>query len=152
MSANQIKRMLGVSYKTAWYLCHRIRAAMREAENTMLTGTVEIDETYVGGRKIGAGRGPHASEKEIVIGLRQRGGPLKFFHIEDVRSGTLERYIKEHVSSDVEIIVTDEHPSYPAAINESPLYGDFRGKHQTVNHSAGVYVRGKVHQHGRKRL
>src|SRR6266704_3267922 len=50
MSANQIKRMLGISYKTAWYLCHRIRAAMTEAEHKM-SGTVEIDETYIGGKQ-----------------------------------------------------------------------------------------------------
>jgi len=49
MSANQIKRTLGVSYKTAWYLCHRIRAAMKEIERPMMDGTVEVDETYVGG-------------------------------------------------------------------------------------------------------
>ena len=55
-SANQMKRTLGVSYKTAWYLCHRIRAAMKEAERPMLDGTVEMDETYVGGRQR-SGRG-----------------------------------------------------------------------------------------------
>lgn len=51
MSANQIKRTLGVSYKTAWYLCHRIRAAMQETEPEMLTGVVEMDETFIGGQK-----------------------------------------------------------------------------------------------------
>ena len=55
MSANQIKRTLGVSYKTAWYLCHRIRAAMAAAEKTMLYGTIEMDETYIGGRNRGKG-------------------------------------------------------------------------------------------------
>src|SRR5213078_5168086 len=55
MSANQIKRTLGVSYKTAWYLCHRIRAAMKQVDQPMLDGTVEMDETYVGGKTHGAG-------------------------------------------------------------------------------------------------
>src|SRR5438309_1119526 len=50
VSANQLKRVLGVSYKTAWYLCHRIRAAMAEVNAAMLSGTVEVDETYVGGK------------------------------------------------------------------------------------------------------
>jgi transposase-like protein len=145
MSANQLKRMLGVSYKTAWYLCHRIRAAMVEAERVPLDGTVEIDETYVGGRQKGKGRGAFGSEKEIVIGIRQRGGEVRFFHVEDIKSGTLEKYIKENVSRDVQAIITDEHASYPAAIEGNPLFGDYRGKHKTVNHSAGVYVQGDVH-------
>ena len=51
ISANQLKRMLGISYKTAWYLCHRIRKAMDEVKPKVLSGTVEIDETYVGGKK-----------------------------------------------------------------------------------------------------
>ena len=55
MSANQIKRTLGISYKTAWYLCQRVRSAMKEVNPAKLGGIVEIDETYVGGRKHGAG-------------------------------------------------------------------------------------------------
>lgn len=146
MSANQVKRMLGVSYKTAWYLCHRIRAAMKEAaRREPLDGIVEVDETYVGGKQHGKGRGAFGSEKEIVIGIRQRGGEVRFFHVEDIKSGTLERYIKENISKDVQAIITDEHASYPAAIEGNPLFGDYRGKHKTVNHSAGVYVQGDVH-------
>lgn len=145
MSANQLKRMLGVSYKTAWYLCHRIRAAMVEAERVPLDGTVEIDETYVGGKQHGKGRGAFGSDKEIVIGIRQRGGELRFFHVDDIKSGTLEKYIKENVSENVQVIITDEHASYPAAIEANPLLGDYRGKHKTVNHSMGVYVDGDVH-------
>src|SRR6202012_1798511 len=55
MSANQIKRTLGISYKTAWYLGHRIRKAMAGADSTMLEGTVEVDETYIGGKAVGLG-------------------------------------------------------------------------------------------------
>ena len=147
MSANQIKRMLGLSYKTAWYLCHRIRAAMKQAEaSVLLAGTVEIDETYVGGRKRGMGRGAHATGKEIVIGIRQRGGELRYFHAGDVTSGTLERYIKENVSEAVDVILTDEFAAYEAALNRSPLFGDYRGKHRTVNHSRGEYVNAKDKQ------
>jgi transposase-like protein len=96
MSANQIKRTLGVSYKTAWYLCHRIRAAMKEADRTMLDGTVEMDETYVGGRQHrGRGWNTPGNNKEVVIGIRQRGGDLRFFHAEDTRSGTLAKYTRK---------------------------------------------------------
>ena len=64
MCANQIKRTLGVSYKTAWYLCHRIRFAMTEVHK-MLDGTIEVDETYVGGKRKGNGsRARHATTKK----------------------------------------------------------------------------------------
>ena len=146
MSAMQLKRTLGVSYKTAWYLCHRIRAAMATAERPQLTGTVEMDETYVGGReRSDKPVRPKNSKKEIVIGIRQRGGDLRFFQADDVKSGTIERYIKEHISTDVEVIVTDDSAIYPKAINAHPLMGDYRGKHKTINHSAGSYVEGLVH-------
>ncbi len=67
MSALQIKRTLNVSYETAWYLCHRIRAAMREINSELLRGVVEVDETYVGGKVRGMGRG-YKGNKAIAIG------------------------------------------------------------------------------------
>lgn len=140
MSANQIKRMIGGSYKTAWYLCHRIRAAMKEAERPMLDGTVEVDETYVGGKRPGHYR--LHTNKEIVVGIRQRGGDLRFFHAEDVKSGTLAKYIKENVSTDVDVIVTDEYTAYPKAMIESGIHGS---KHETIKHKDRVYVQGNVH-------
>lgn len=146
MSALQMKRMLGVSYKTAWYLCHRIRHSMQAIGHEMLTGTVEMDETYVGGVKRGMGRGPHsAGNKAIVIGIRQRGGQLRLFHSADAKSGTLAKYIRENISTTVQVIITDDATAYPPAIAADPLYGDYRGKHKTVKHSAGVYVDGDVH-------
>src|SRR2546428_3055130 len=104
ISANQIKRTVGMSYKTAWYLCHRIRAAMKEVDQPMLDGTVEMDETYVGGkrRNCAGAKGRSQINKEIVIGIRQRGGDLRFFHASDVKGGTLAQYIREHVSQDVD--------------------------------------------------
>lgn len=146
MSANQLKRTIGVSYKTAWYLSHRIRAAMATAERLPLTGTVEMDETYIGGRERGGKRG-RGSDKEIVLGIRQRGGDLRFFHAEDVKSGTLAKYVQEHISGNVEVIVTDDSSSYPRALDDAapPLFGNMRTKHKTVKHSAGEYVAGDIH-------
>jgi transposase-like protein len=142
MSAMQLKRTIwGIdkgSYKTAWYLCHRIRHAMSQVEQPMLSGTVEIDETYIGGKNTGRGKSARVENKEIVIGIRQRGGDLRFFHAQDAKSGTLAKYIKENVSADVEVIVTDEYVSYPKAMIEAGIHGR---KHKTINHSAKEYVR-----------
>jgi transposase-like protein len=140
-SANQMKRTLGVSYKTAWYLCHRIRAAMKEYDKTMLEGTVEMDETYVGGRKRGAGIRGRGAEKEIVIGLRQRNGDLRFFHAKDAKSATLAEYIRENVSEDVDVMVTDEWSAYPDAMRRT---GNIN-KHKTIRHKGHVYVDGDIH-------
>ncbi len=115
MSANQLKRMLGVNYRTAWYLCHRIRHAMAQVPPLeKLDGTVEMDETYVGGKKIGWGVYAGTKAKEIVVGIRQRGGDLRFFHAEDAKSGTLAKYIKENVSSNVDVIVKGQAQENPA--------------------------------------
>lgn len=143
MSANQLKRMLGVSYKTAWYLCHRIRAAMKAANPELLGGIVEMDETYVGGS--GRGKGIQArgrgTEKEIVIGIRQRGGDLRFFHAQDVKSGTLAKYIKENVSGDVDFLMTDDFNVYCKAARMNGL----EDRHKTINHSQGSYVLGDIY-------
>ena len=147
MSANQIKRTLwgqhSGSYKTAWYLCHRIRAAMKEAR-PMLEGTVEMDETYVGGKLHGSQRKPGFGDntKQIVIGIRQRDGDLRFFHATDVKQGTVAKYIRENISEDVDVLVTDEHPVYPYAIAEA---GVAQGKHKRIQHKAKIYVQGEVH-------
>ena len=153
MSALQLKRTLWSknkgSYKTAWYLCHRIRAAMASAEKNMLYGTVEMDETWVGGRERnprGAGRIPYAESKKVpVVGIKQRGGELRFFKAEDVKSGTLAKYIKENVSEDVDVIMTDEWGAYPGAMRKA---GVSPARHKTVNHSAKVYVDGDITTNG----
>ena len=147
MSALQLKRTIwGInkgSYKTAWYLCHRIRAAMKELEKPMLDGTIEIDETFVGGReRKGRGWNRPDNNKEVVVGIRQRGGELRFFHATDVKSGTLAKYIKENVSTDVDLIVTDEYPGYIPAMIASGIKG---AQHETIKHKDRVYVRGDVH-------
>jgi transposase-like protein len=145
MSANQIKRTLGVSYKTAWYLCHRVRAAMKEVNSEPLDGIVEVDETYVGGKKSGQGVYAGKRAKEVVIGIKQRGGELRFFHAEDATSGTLAKYIRENISDDVDVIMTDESAAYPLAIVKAEKWDT---KHKTVNHSKGIYVDGDVTTNG----
>jgi transposase-like protein len=142
MSANQLKRTLGIAYKTSWYLCHRIRHAMTEASkgDSQLGdggGIVEMDETYLGGKRHGK-RGRGAEGKEIVIGIREREGNLRFFHAEDVKSGTLAKYVEEHISADVDVIVTDDLSAYKKAVDQE--------RHETVKHSAGEYARvGDIH-------
>jgi transposase-like protein len=141
ISAHQIKRTVGMAYKTAWYLCHRIRKAMSMTSKAPLTGTVEMDETYVGGNNIGKGWLARADNKEVVVGIRQRGGELRFFHAEDAKSGTLAQYIRENISEDVEVIMTDEHMGYPSAMK---VTGNTT-KHKTIQHKGHVYVNGEIH-------
>jgi transposase-like protein len=150
MSAHQLHRTLGMSYKTSWYLCHRIRSAMASAEKNMLYGTVEMDETFVGGRqksKSGhAGRIPYSeSNKTPVIGIKQRGGELRFFKAEDVKSGTLAKFIKENISEDVDVIMTDEWKAYPKALK---TLGISQEKHKTVKHKDQIYVEGDITTNG----
>ena len=142
MSACQIQRSLGLkTYKTAWYLCHRIRATMVQTDRPKLGGKVEMDETFVGGVNKGKGWGARLDNKEIVIGIRQRGGELRFFHAEDVTSGTLGKYIRENISDDVEVLFTDDYKPYRSAA------GQIRrgGRHKTIRHRNGVYVKGDIH-------
>jgi transposase-like protein len=136
MSACQIQRTLGVSYKTAWYLCHRIRKAMQEVAPEPMGGTVEIDETYVGGKKR---RWRPRSEKKVVIGIRQRNGDLRMIHAEDAKSATVREIINANVGAHVEVIMTDESSIYPWALNKIQT-----AKHRTINHTR-QYAHGDVH-------
>lgn len=141
MSACQIQRTLGIgSYKTAWYLCHRIRHAMVQTDKPMLDGKVELDATYVGGVNKGKGRIAKNDNKEVVIGIRKRGGDLRFFHAKDAKAGTLAQYIRENISEDVEVIFTDDAAANPVAIRKAGVKN-----HQTIVHSKGSYVVGDIH-------
>jgi transposase-like protein len=143
MSANQLKRMLRINYRTAWYLCHRIRDAMQATDRQPLGGIVEVDETFVGGRQRGHQHkaGHPECKKQVVIGIRQRGGELRFFHAQDVKSGTLAKYIKENISQDVDVIMTDEFGGYPSAIAKAGVLAE----HKTIKHKDGIYVDGDVY-------
>ena len=140
MSANQIKRTIAVSYKTAWYLCHRIRAAMADADAPKLAGTVEVDETYVGGKVRGKGRG-YKANKAIVVGLVQRKGKIRLQVVPGNDKETLHAFIHSHAADKTENIYTDQHPAYVGI-------GDANTRHETVNHSIEEWVRGDVHTNG----
>lgn len=145
MSAKQLQRHLGLkSYQTAWHMVHRIREAMAPTERTKLDGVVAIDESYLGGHSHQS-RGRSTEHKEVVIGMRERGGDLRFFHAQDAKSGTLAKFIKENVSREVETVMTDEFASYPKAMIQAGIHGT---KHKTVNHSKGFYVNGDVTTNG----
>ena len=141
MSACQIQRTLGIgSYKTAWYLCHRIRHAMAQTDKPMLDGKVEMDTTYIGGEIRGKGHIAKNDNKEVVIGIRKRNGDLRFFHAQDAKSGTLANYVRENISEDVEVIFTDDHVANIVAMRKAG-----RKNHKTINHSKGSYVVGDIH-------
>ncbi len=137
ISGKQLQRSLGVSYKTAWYLGHRIRAAMGDGVQPLLTGTIEVDETLVGGKRRGVGRGSREG-KTMVVGAAQRGGEVRLKVVQSNDRKSLHGFIKEQVADDAEAIYTDEWPAYYGI-------GDEDTRHERVNHSAGEYVRADVH-------
>lgn len=140
VSSKQVGRMLGVTYKTAWFMTHRIREAMKQDGGPMLGGggdkIVEADETFVGrkpGRKIGKGHG----HKEAVFSLVERGGSVRSFHVPDVTAKTLKTKLRENVSKAANMM-TDEALQYRGLSNEFE-------SHDTVNHSLDEYVRDDTH-------
>ncbi len=138
ISANQLKRALGVQYRTAWYLAHRIRKAMIDANAPKLRGIVEVDETYIGGKQRGH-RGK-LKNKDVVIGVRERGGQVRYVHTPDNKADTIYRVIADHVAKDAQGIMTDENPSYNFEFTQ------FRDvPHKTIKHKDKIYVRGDVH-------
>jgi transposase-like protein len=145
ISALQIQRELELgSYRTAWHMAHRIRHAMsKEPLAGLLQGTVEVDETYVGGKprpKAGApaakrGRG---TKKTPVVALVERGGKVRARKIERVDGTNLKAAIRKHVDRSA-TIMTDEWPAYRGIRTE------FDGGHKAVNHGQGEYARGDAH-------
>ena len=139
MSALQIQRTIDVAYRTAWYLCHRIREAMGNDKfsGPTLCGVVEVDETLVGGRRRGVGSGSRKG-KTWVAGAIQRDGQVRFERIPNIRKKTLHGFIKRHVRDETEAIYTDELRSYIGIEDENT-------RHETVNHSIEEWVVGDVH-------
>lgn len=144
MSAHQLHRMLGVTYKSAWFMAHRIRYAMsQEPLASQLNGVVEADETYIGGKlRIGSqavkagerakDRVSPVSNKQAVFTVLQRGGRVQSRHIERVTGPTLKAAIKELCTEGAHVM-TDESRLYQGLKNDR--------KHSKVNHSKKEYVR-----------
>ncbi|HEY6272420.1 MAG TPA: IS1595 family transposase [Terriglobales bacterium] len=145
MSSHQIHRQLGITYKSAWFMTHRIRHAMRQdGMLAPLSGTVEVDETYVGGKlrsgpqAVKPGERPKdrpagTANKAPVVSLVERGGKVRSIHVANVTAKNLKEVIREYVD-----------PAAHVMTDESGVY-DFVGKefsrHSTVNHSEKEYVR-----------
>lgn len=152
MSAHQLHRMLGITYKSAWFMCHRIRYAMAQPPFArQLGGTVEADETYVGGKPRRSNRKQYApldpkqprtkrtgrgTKKTPVLALVERGGQVRSFRIATVDGDTLGAAIRRHVSREAHLR-TDSFPSYKKVGREY-------ASHLTVDH-AREYVRGDAH-------
>ena len=146
VSAHQLHRSLDVTYKTAWFMAHRIREAMREEGPAPMGGpgaVIEADETYVGGKE----KNKHANKrldpalayeaKQAVFTLVERKGRARSFHLASVTSKTLRNAIVTNVRR-TSHLMTDGHQAYPR------IGSEFAG-HSAVDHKAGEYVRAGVH-------
>jgi transposase-like protein len=140
ISAHQIHRMLGISYKSAWFMCHRLREAMRPAKYPRPLGgleeTVEADETFIGGKAANR-KSRKVRAKQAVVVLVQRGADARSFPIRKINSRHMNALLDKQVSKK-SYLMTDESRVY------SRLGKKFRD-HETVNHSIEEYVRGDAH-------
>jgi len=135
ISAKQIQRETGVTYKTAWRMFHQIRSLLQE-DTPAFTGEVEVDETYIGARKPGK-RGRGAGGKTSVFGIAQRKGDVSATVIPDLKRDTVYPIIKEHVIPD-SMVYTDEYRVY----NRLKGHGY---QHKRVHHASKVWVLGDAH-------
>lgn len=148
MSALQLKRTLKVAYKTAWYLCHRIREAVKDADCSMLEGFCEADEAYIGGKPKNMHRaklaklkkGKHGYEhKTMVLGAIERGGNVRLQTSDGAATReVLHAFIKAKIADEATAIATDQHHGYAGI-------GDDNTIHVTVDHSQKEWVRGYAH-------
>jgi transposase-like protein len=140
ISAHQLHRMLGITYKSAWFMAHRIREAMKADGREPMGGegkAVEADETFIG-RKAGRrkGRGGHA-HKNAVLSLVERGGSVRSFHIDKVGAAEIGKIVAKNVKRET-TLMTDEGRHYETV-------GKQFADHQAVEHTRDEYVRGDAH-------
>jgi len=138
ISAHKVHRNLGVTYKTAWFMCHRIRESMRDDSGSMFGGggiTVEVDETFWGNtkRRGSSKKGSGYHHKEKALSLVERDGRAGSFHVPAVNAETLRPILKEQIKQDTNIM-TDEAGQYVAT--KQPMTDDFQS-HQYVSHGIG---------------
>ncbi len=141
VSACQMQRHLGVNYRTAWHLCHRIRKAMTQDNLILDAQAVEADETYVGSK---VRRPRHARPKtkqdDVVLGMVERGGGrLKLVPVADTKAAILQPLLEKHISENVATIYSDGHPIYVFALKNK-----WPGKHAVIDHTK-TYAIGDVH-------
>ncbi len=149
ISAKQVQTHLGIgSYKTAWYLCHRIRKAMADTDSAPMTGVVEVDEAYIGGTSVRRFKRARKAKpaKEMVLAMRERSfkgttGRVRYFHIPDGKRATIQPILEKHLADNTSRIYTDDSAVYDFAIN--PMHAS---KHRKVNHSKEWVVPGsRIH-------
>ena len=141
ISAKQLERELGVTYKTAWRMFNKIRSLLTQAGEPPFGGTIEVDETYIGRRRHYASKQEAAKNwslnKQVVAGHAQRGGKVRAVHLPEGTAKTLVPLIRKHILP-ASTIYTDELPAY-AGLKKAGY------QHKRVHHSAKVYVDGDVH-------
>jgi len=129
ISANQVARHIGVQYKTAWYLCHRIRKAMEELNTAPLGGQgqiVEIDETYLGGKKLRKGVKVGKDAKIAVLGIAERSGRVHLQRISNAKAESIRPILAAKLSPNASQIITDSATAYTAILPAE--------KHTEVSH------------------
>jgi transposase-like protein len=151
ISAKQIKRTVGMTYKTAWYACMRVRCGMIDFDHMELENIVEMDEAYIGGKprhhyktkenepnlsKVETKRG-RGTKKTPIVGIVERNGEVVVKVVEKLTSRNLLTMLKENVKTDKAIVVTDEFKSYKSF--------DDVVQHYTIDHSKKEYVKGMLH-------
>jgi transposase-like protein len=143
IASTTLARDLGITQKSAWFVLHRLRHAARTRSfNRTMTGTVEVDETYVGGKAINrhkrrSGTKGGSADKTPVIGAVERDGEVIAKVLPVANKATMHEFVRTTVSSDAEMLVTDGHPVYQRL--------DGFLSHEIVNHHAGEYKRGSAH-------